>query len=56
MLVRSVAFNTEVVVTVEAMEARVEELNGWVEQGSLEWRSLLEELYELETSVREQGN
>ena len=52
----AVAFNTEVVVTVEAMEARVEELNGWVEQGSLEWRSLLEELYELETSMREQGN
>jgi hypothetical protein len=52
----AVAFNTEVAPTVEAMEARVEELNGWVEQGYLEWRSLLEELFELETHLQEQGN
>ena len=52
----AVAFNTEVTATVEAMEARVAELNDWVEQGSLEWNRLLEELFELETSMLEQGN
>jgi len=52
----AVAFNTEVAATVEAMETRVEELDGWVEQGSLEWHGLLEELHELETSMRKQGN
>jgi hypothetical protein len=52
----AVAFNTEVAGTVDAMEARVAELNGWVEQGSLEWNSLLEELFEIESSLQEQGN
>ena len=52
----AVAFNTEVTATVDAMEARVAELDGWVEQGYLEWRSLLEELFEVETSLLEQGN
>jgi hypothetical protein len=52
----AVAFNTEVTVTVDAMEARVAELNGWVEDGTLEWNSLLEELFELETHLLEQGN
>ena len=41
----AVAFNTEVAHTVDAMEARVAELNDWVETGSLEWNSLLEELF-----------
>ncbi len=50
----AVAFNTEVAATVERMEARVEELEGWVEQGYLEWRGLLEELFELETHSRQQ--
>jgi hypothetical protein len=48
-----VAFNTEVTATVERMETRVEELEGWVDQGYLEWRGLLEELYELETQSRQ---
>jgi hypothetical protein len=52
----AVAFNTEVTATVDAMETRVAELNDWVEQGSLEWNSLLEELYELETSMLEQSS
>jgi len=52
----AVAFNTEVSTTVEAMEARIAELDGWVERGYLEWRSLLEELYEVETSLREYDN
>lgn len=51
----AVAFNTEVAGTVDAMEARVAELNGWVEQGSLEWNSLLEQLYEIESN-QQQGN
>lgn len=52
----AVAFNTEVAATVEAMETRVAELNGWVEQGSLEWNRLLEELFEVETYLLEHGN
>ncbi len=52
----AVAFNNEVAHTVEAMENRVADLNDWVEKGSLEWNSLLEELFELETQMTEQGN
>lgn len=52
----AVAFNTEVGATVEAMEIRIAELDGWVERGYLEWRGLLEELFEVETSLREYGN
>jgi len=51
----AVAFNTEVAATVDAMETRVAELDDWVEYGSLEWHSLLEELHEVETSMPEQG-
>ena len=40
----AVAFDTEVTPTVEAMEARVDELEEWVRQRSLEWRYLLNEL------------
>ena len=52
----AVAFNTEVASTVDAMEKRVAELNGWVENGSREWHRLLEELYEVETTLPTQGN
>jgi hypothetical protein len=52
----AVAFNNEVIATVDAMETRIAELDGWVEQGSLEWRSLLEELHEVETYLLEHGN
>ena len=52
----AVAFNNEVESTVAAMEDRVAELNGWVEQGYPEWNRLLEGLYEVETSILEQGN
>lgn len=51
----AVAFNNEVEATVEAMEARVAELEGWVEQGSVEWNNLLEELYEVEVRLKERG-
>ena len=49
----AVAFNTEVAATVDSMEKRVAELNGWVENGSREWHRLLEELYEVETTLNE---
>jgi len=49
----AVAFNTEVAGTVEAMETRIAELTLWVERGSLEWNSLLEELFEVERSSSE---
>jgi hypothetical protein len=52
----AVAFNNEVAHTVDAMENRVADLNDWVEKGSLEWHSLLEELFELEAQMTEQGN
>jgi len=49
----AIAFNNEVGPTVEAMEARVAELEGWVETGYEEWRRLLEELYEVETLIEQ---
>ena len=52
----AVAFNSEVAATVDTMETRIAELTLWVERGSLEWNSLLEELYELETNLTEQSN
>lgn len=47
----AIAFNTEVIATVNAMEARIAELDGWVERGHLEWRGLLEEIFELESGL-----
>jgi len=52
----AVAFNTEVAPTIDAMETRIAELNDWVKQGYLEWHSLLEQLFEVEQRVPEQGN
>ena len=51
----AVAFNTEVGATVEAMEARVAELDEWVEQGYQEWGRLLEGLHEVEGRMLESG-
>ena len=51
----AVAFNNEVSATVDAMETRVAELDGWVEQGYREWHSLLEDLFEVETYLLESG-
>jgi hypothetical protein len=45
----AVAFDNEVRPVVKAMEERVAELEGWVEQGYSEWHRLLEELDEVET-------
>ena len=43
------AFDTEVGPTVDAMEVRVAELEAWVDARYLEWRRLLEALFEVET-------
>jgi hypothetical protein len=47
----AVAFNNEVGAKVMAMEARVAELQGWVDQESREWQRILEELFEVETGL-----
>jgi hypothetical protein len=49
----AIAFNNEVAATVEAMEDRVAELEGWVEKGYVEWHRLLEDLHEVETYLLE---
>jgi len=45
----AVAFNNEVGPKITAMEARVAEMDGWVDRHYSEWRRLLEELFEVET-------
>lgn len=47
----AVAFNNEVGPKIAAVEARVAELDGWVEDRYAEWRRLLEELFEVETGL-----
>jgi hypothetical protein len=47
----AVAFNNELGPKVDAMEARVAELEGWVDQQYAEWHRLLEELFEVETGL-----
>lgn len=47
----AVAFNNEVGPRVLAMEARIEELEAWIEAKSAEWHRLLEELFEAETAI-----
>ncbi len=49
----AVAFNNEVGPTVAAMEARVTELEGWVDMKYAEWHRLLEELFEVETRLQQ---
>ena len=49
----AVAFNNEVGPTVAAMEARVAELEDWVDQQYSDWHRLLEELFEVETRLEE---
>ena len=46
----AVAFNNELGPTVDAVEARIAELESWVQQRYAEWHRLLEELFEVETS------
>ncbi len=47
----AIAFNNEVGPVVEAMEERIAELEGWVDQKYAEWHRLLEELFEVEAQL-----
>jgi hypothetical protein len=47
----AIAFENEVGPTVESIEARVDELQAWIEDKYAEWRRILEELHELETTL-----
>jgi hypothetical protein len=47
----AVAFNNEVGPKIAAMEGRVAEMDGWVEEHYSEWRRLLEELFEVESGL-----
>ncbi len=44
-----VGFNNEIAPVVERMDERIAEMNGWVEDGYLEWTRILSELFEIET-------
>lgn len=48
----AVAFDNEVGPTVAAVEARIAELEAWVEQRYAQWHRLLEELFEVETALQ----
>lgn len=47
----AIAFNNEVGPVVDEMEARIAELEGWVDDKYAEWHRLLEELFEVETEL-----
>jgi hypothetical protein len=47
----AIAFNNEVGPVVEAMEARIAELESWVDDKYAEWHRLLEELFDAETEL-----
>ena len=47
----AVAFDNEVGPRVQAMEERVAELQGWVDDKYAEWNRILEELFEAETAI-----
>jgi len=47
----AIAFNNEVGPVVEAMEARIAELETWVDEKYAEWHRLLEELFDVETEL-----
>jgi hypothetical protein len=47
----AIAFENEIGPTVESIEARVEELQAWIEDKYAEWRRILEELHEVETAL-----
>ncbi len=48
----AVAFHTEVGPRIIAMERRVAELDGWIDEKQATWNRLLEELFEAETSAQ----
>lgn len=45
-----VGFNNEMAPVIARMEDRIDEMNGWVEDGYLEWTRILSELFEIEGS------
>ncbi len=47
----AIAFNNEVGPVVDAMEARIAELEGWVDAKYAEWHRLLEEVFEAEADL-----
>lgn len=47
----AIAFNNEIGPVVEAMEARIAELESWVDEKHAEWHRLLEELFEAESAL-----
>ncbi len=51
----AIAFDNEVGPVVEAMEARIDELESWVDEKYAEWHRLLEELFEAEATVNSGG-
>jgi hypothetical protein len=46
-----VGFNNEVAPVIERMDQRIAEMNGWVEDGYLEWTRILSELFEIESGL-----
>ncbi len=46
-----VGFNNEIAPVIAGMEARIDEMNGWVEEGYVEWTRILGELFEIEGSL-----
>ena len=49
---RAQAFDNEVGPTIDAMQARVVQLESWLTDQYTEWRGLLEELFALETGFQ----
>jgi hypothetical protein len=47
----AVGFNNEMEPIIEKMEQRIAEMNGWVEDGYVEWARILEELFEIESGL-----
>ena len=46
-----IGFNNEIEPVVQKMEARIAEMNGWVEDGYTEWTRILTELFEIESNL-----
>lgn len=47
----TVGFNNEMEPIIEKMEERIAEMNGWVEDGYVEWARILDELFEIESGL-----
>jgi hypothetical protein len=46
-----VGFDNEMAPVIAKMEERIAEMNGWVEEGYVEWRRILGELFEIESGL-----